>query len=70
MNRMGASSCSGEGCEDSKRFVAKENGDSSNSKIKQIASARFGVTIEYLKISQIMGKILISYHTAYNLNSV
>jgi len=48
MNRIGASSCSGEGGEDSSRFVKKENGDSSNSKIKQVASARFGVTIEYL----------------------
>jgi len=48
MNRIGAASCSGEGGEDSKRFDKKENGDSANSKIKQIASARFGVTIEYL----------------------
>ena len=48
MNRIGAASCSGEGGEDSKRFLKKENGDSANSKVKQIASARFGVTIEYL----------------------
>ena len=48
MNRIGAASCSGEGGEDPKRFVKKDNGDSANSKIKQIASARFGVTIEYL----------------------
>ena len=48
MNRIGAASCSGEGGEDSKRFITKENGDSANSKVKQIASARFGVTIEYL----------------------
>ena len=48
MNRMGAASCSGEGGEDPKRFIKKKNGDSSNSKIKQIASARFGVTIQYL----------------------
>ena len=48
MNRIGAASCSGEGGEDSKRFIKMKNGDSSNSKIKQIASARFGVTIEYL----------------------
>ena len=48
MNRISASSCSGEGGEDQKRFVKMKNGDSSNSKIKQIASARFGVTIEYL----------------------
>jgi glutamate synthase (NADPH/NADH) large chain len=48
MNRMGAASCSGEGGEDTKRFIKKKNGDSSNSKVKQIASARFGVTIQYL----------------------
>jgi len=48
MNRIGAASCSGEGGEDPKRFLKKENGDSANSKVKQIASARFGVTIEYL----------------------
>jgi glutamate synthase (NADPH) large chain len=48
MNRIGAASCSGEGGEDPKRFFIKENGDSANSKVKQIASARFGVTIEYL----------------------
>ena len=48
MNRIGAASCSGEGGEDPKRFIIKENGDSSNSKVKQIASARFGVTIDYL----------------------
>ena len=48
MNRIGAASCSGEGGEDPKRFFRKENGDSANSKVKQVASARFGVTIEYL----------------------
>jgi len=48
MNRIEAASCSGEGGEDRKRFFKKKNGDSANSKIKQIASARFGVTIEYL----------------------
>ena len=48
MNRIGAASCSGEGGEDPKRFIKKENGDSANSKVKQIASARFGVTIDYL----------------------
>jgi len=48
MNRIGAASCSGEGGEDPKRFKKKDNGDSANSKVKQIASARFGVTIEYL----------------------
>ena len=48
MNRIGAASCSGEGGEDSRRFLKMENGDNANSKVKQIASARFGVTIEYL----------------------
>ncbi len=48
MNRIGASSCSGEGGEDPKRFVKMANGDSANSKVKQIASARFGVTVQYL----------------------
>ena len=48
MNRIGAASCSGEGGEDSKRFIKMKNGDSANSKVKQIASARFGVTVEYL----------------------
>ena len=48
MNRIGAASCSGEGGEDPKRFIKLENGDSANSRIKQIASARFGVTIDYL----------------------
>jgi len=48
MNRIGAASCSGEGGEDPKRFVKMKNGDSANSSVKQIASARFGVTIEYL----------------------
>jgi len=48
MNRIQAASCSGEGGEDPKRFYKMKNGDSANSKVKQIASARFGVTIEYL----------------------
>ena len=48
MNRIGGKSNSGEGGEDPKRFIKRENGDNANSKVKQIASARFGVTIEYL----------------------
>jgi glutamate synthase (NADPH) large chain len=48
MNRMGARSNTGEGGEDPGRFVLRENGDSANSAIKQVASARFGVTIHYL----------------------
>ncbi len=48
MNRIKGASCSGEGGEDEKRFVIMENKDSSSSRVKQIASARFGVTINYL----------------------
>ena len=48
MNRIKGASCSGEGGEDEKRFTKMENGDDANSRVKQIASARFGVTINYL----------------------
>ena len=48
MNRIKGASCSGEGGEDSKRFEILPNGDSANSRVKQIASARFGVTVDYL----------------------
>lgn len=48
MNRIGGMSNSGEGGEDSARFVPLANGDSKCSAIKQIASGRFGVTTEYL----------------------
>ena len=48
MNRIKGASCSGEGGESDKRFKAMPSGDSSNSRVKQIASARFGVTIDYL----------------------
>jgi len=48
MNRMGAMSCSGEGGEGPERFHPRSDGDNANSSIKQIASARFGVTAEYL----------------------
>ncbi|MDC3087512.1 glutamate synthase large subunit [Candidatus Pelagibacter sp.] len=48
MNRIKGASCSGEGGEDAKRFKVMEGGDSANSRVKQIASARFGVTINYL----------------------
>ena len=44
MNTIGASSNSGEGGEDPKRF-----GTLKNSKIKQVASGRFGVTPGYLR---------------------
>jgi glutamate synthase (NADPH/NADH) large chain len=48
MNRIGGKSNTGEGGEDSKRWSLDSNGDSRCSAIKQVASGRFGVTIEYL----------------------
>jgi glutamate synthase domain-containing protein 2/glutamate synthase domain-containing protein 3 len=48
MNRLGGKSNSGEGGEDADRFDPDPNGDWRNSAIKQIASGRFGVTIDYL----------------------
>ncbi|HEY4485216.1 MAG TPA: glutamate synthase large subunit, partial [Nitrospiria bacterium] len=48
MNRMGGKSNTGEGGEDPERFIPLPNGDSKNSAIKQVASARFGVTTHYL----------------------
>jgi glutamate synthase (NADPH/NADH) large chain len=47
MNRIGAQSNSGEGGEDSERF-----GTDRNSKIKQVASGRFGVTAAYLRSAE------------------
>ncbi len=48
MNRMGAKSNTGEGGEDPARFTPDANGDQRRSAIKQIASGRFGVTVNYL----------------------
>ena len=48
MNRIGGKSNTGEGGEDEMRYQVMENGDSMRSAIKQIASARFGVTSNYL----------------------
>ena len=48
MNRIGGKSNTGEGGEDPARFVPMANGDSKRSAIKQVASGRFGVTIDYL----------------------
>ncbi|MGR3174348.1 MAG: glutamate synthase large subunit [Candidatus Scalindua sp.] len=48
MNRIGGRSNSGEGGEDPERFKMLPNGDHKISKIKQVASGRFGVTSEYL----------------------
>jgi glutamate synthase (NADPH/NADH) large chain len=48
MNRIGGRSNTGEGGEESDRFKPLANGDSMRSRIKQVASGRFGVTTEYL----------------------
>jgi len=48
MNRLGTMSNTGEGGEDPHRYRPLEGGESLNSAIKQVASGRFGVTIEYL----------------------
>jgi glutamate synthase (NADPH/NADH) large chain len=48
MNRLGGKSNTGEGGEDEMRFTRMPNGDSMRSAIKQVASARFGVTSLYL----------------------
>jgi glutamate synthase (NADPH/NADH) large chain len=48
MNRIGGMSNSGEGGEDEARYTLLPNGDSMNSKVKQVASGRFGVTSHYL----------------------
>jgi glutamate synthase (NADPH/NADH) large chain len=48
MNRLGGKSNTGEGGEDPARFKPLSNGDSLRSSIKQVASGRFGVTIDYL----------------------
>ena len=50
MNRIKGASCSGEGGEDAKRFKVLPNGDSANSRVKQVASAKLrhstpGVTL-------------------------
>lgn len=48
MNRIGGRSNTGEGGEETHRFLPMENGESMRSRIKQVASGRFGVTTEYL----------------------
>lgn len=48
MNRIGGRSNTGEGGEEPFRFTPLENGDSMRSRIKQVASGRFGVTTQYL----------------------
>ena len=48
MNRLGARSNCGEGGENESRFYSGLNGEDINSRVKQVASARFGVTSNYL----------------------
>ena len=48
MNKIHGRSNTGEGGEDSTRFIPRKDGLSLRSAIKQVASGRFGVTAEYL----------------------
>jgi len=54
MNRIGGKSNSGEGGEDPARYHPDANGDSRNSAVKQIASARFGVTPAYIASAKVL----------------
>jgi len=54
MNRLGGNANTGEGGEDPVRYKPLPNGDSLNCGIKQVASGRFGVTIEYLSNARIL----------------
>jgi glutamate synthase domain-containing protein 3 len=54
MNRLGGNANTGEGGEDPQRYKPMPNGDSLNCGIKQVASGRFGVTIEYLANAKIL----------------
>ncbi|MGH2967877.1 MAG: glutamate synthase-related protein, partial [Solirubrobacteraceae bacterium] len=48
MNRLGGKSNTGEGGEDPVRYTPDPSGDSRRSAIKQVASGRFGVNVNYL----------------------
>jgi glutamate synthase (NADPH/NADH) large chain len=52
MNRIGGKSNSGEGGEDTKRFIPDKDGALKNSAIKQVASGRFGVSSHFLSSAQ------------------
>jgi len=54
MNRLGGMSNTGEGGEDPERYRPLPDGDSANCGVKQVASARFGVTIEYLSNARVL----------------
>ena len=53
-NRVGSKSGSGEGGEDPRRFRERRNGDQTGSRMKQVASGRFGVTPEYLAMADVL----------------
>ncbi len=53
-NRAGSKSGSGEGGEDPRRFRELRDGDRTGSKMKQVASGRFGVTPEYLAMAEVL----------------
>ena len=53
-NRIGSKSGSGEGGEDPRRFRELRDGDRTGSKMKQVASGRFGVTPEYLAMAEVL----------------
>ena len=54
MNRLGAMANTGEGGEDPRRYRPGPNGETTNCGIKQVASGRFGVTMEYLSQAKIL----------------
>ncbi|MBV9281720.1 MAG: glutamate synthase large subunit, partial [Chloroflexi bacterium] len=54
MNRIGGKSNTGEGGEEPERLIPAPNGDSRRSAIKQVASARFGVTAHYLAHADVL----------------
>ncbi len=54
MNRLGGMANTGEGGEDPRRYQPTSNGDSAACGIKQVASGRFGVTIEYLSRAKML----------------
>ena len=55
MNRLGGKSNTGEGGEDAVRYTPDKNGDSRRSKIKQVASGRFGaVSYTHLTLPTIL----------------
>ncbi|MCY2925604.1 MAG: glutamate synthase large subunit, partial [Planctomycetota bacterium] len=54
MNALGAMSNTGEGGEDPARYQPRTDGLDLNCAIKQVASARFGVTIDYLSRAKML----------------